>query len=161
MSTWRNMFTIDTEFYDLLELLLKKYTTTKRFAIFRKKSDNDKRTIALTIVNETLVNIVQVFIKDCAKASENEDLAEDARALRQRMFDSLSSLDEEKLASLDEKYITRAVKEAIDAMASPSEIELAMVRYGESSKIWEVMFSCVRQLQTFFEAKVTFENYPL
>lgn len=155
------MFTINTDFYDRLELAFNNATTSKRFSFFRKKSDQTKRFIALSIVNKSLFDILQVFINNCAEASKNGDLPEDARALRQRMFDSFSNLDEEKLDSLDEKCITKLIKDGIDSMVSLSEIELAMIRYGESSEIWIIMFSCLRQLQTFFEAKVTFENYPL
>lgn len=155
------MFTINTELYDHLELEFNGLTESKRFFTIRKKSERTKRIIALSIVNESLFGVLKSFIENSNEASDSGDLPEDARALRQRMFDSFANLDNEKMASLDEKYITKTIKDGIDSMLSLSEIELATIRYRQSSEMWTTLVSSLRQLQTFFEAKVTFENYPI
>lgn len=120
---------------------------------------NASEEIASMLSFEAVMSTTSGFVTRCEemlRQSPYDPVSEDLNNLRRRISDAIGGIDGDRVRALDVDYCLSAYKQCIDILATPNEVEEAYLAYEETSPLWNATMNLYRQIQAFYEAKVTF-----
>lgn len=147
----------DTHLYDVMDV---KYSQMKqrvasKYGLQRAKSNSDEM-IALHFAHSVLMSVVETFVIECRKELDSGYVGKDIYYTQKRIKSALSKIDLNRVSEGDSTYYVGALKSCIDILATPTEIELELDQTHQTCDMWLETIGYFRQIQTFFEAKITF-----
>lgn len=148
------MIEVTTELYDALDEKLAAAVEENQEFLATQRPEDIAAFIAFDAVGTIITNFDEMN-EDSEPGESPDDEPEDVRLLTQRIRAAIQGVDRDRVLARDFDYCRSAFKEAIDLLATPSAEENEYFLSEESDAVWEALMDLFRQVQAFYEAKVT------
>lgn len=149
------MFEGDPVLYDRLTEKFEQLIASTAPRLPSKVSEEIASMLSFEAVMVTATNFV-TRCEEMLRDNPYDPISEDLDHLRRRIHTGLGGIDSNRVRAMDVDYCFSAYKQCIDTLATPNENEEAYLAYEETSPLWNATMNLFRQIQAFYEAKVTF-----